>query len=96
MDNPLHIKWLPDNLINEAIDYYKSLPSAQSRHMKLVISKFEGYVKDYPVDAEVKLHNQRRLKNYTVLMDKTLNRDYHDYLDSRICEFLDTIDGDIK
>ena len=96
MDNPLHIKWLPDNLINEAIDYYKSLPSAHSRHMKLVISKFEGYVKDYPVDAEVKLHNQRRLKNYTVLMDKTLNRDYHDYLDSRICEFLDTIDGDIK
>jgi hypothetical protein len=96
MDNPLHVKWLPDNLINEALDYYKSLPSAQSRHMKLVISKFEGYVKDYPVDAEVKLHNQRRLKNYTVLMDKTLNRDYHDYLDSRICEFLDTIDGDIK
>lgn len=96
MDNPLHIKWLPDELISEAIDYYKSLPTAQTCHMKLVISKFEGYVKDYPVDAEVKLHNQRRLKNYTVLMDKTLNRDYHDYLDSRICEFLDTIDGDIK
>mgnify|MGYP003649516430 FL=1 len=96
MDNPLHIKWLPDELISEAIDYYKSLPSAQTHHMKRVISKFEGYVKDYPVDAEVKLHNQRRLKNYTVLMDKTLNRDYHDYLDSRICEFLDTIDGDIK
>ena len=94
MDNPLHIKWLPDELINEAIDYYKSLPS--SLYLLQVISKFEGYVKDYPVDAEVKLHNQRRLKNYTVLMDKTLNRDYHDYLDSRICKFLDTIDGDIK
>ena len=94
MDNPLHIKWLPDELISEAIDYYKSLPS--SPYLLKVISKFEGYVKDYPVDAEVKLHNQRRLKNYTVLMDKTLNRDYHDYLDSRICEFLDTIDGDIK
>ena len=94
MDNPLHIKWLPDELISEAIDYYKSLPS--SPYLLSVIEKFEGYVKDYPVDAEVKLHNQRRLKNYTVLMDKTLNRDYHDYLDSRICEFLDTIDGDIK
>jgi len=96
MDNPLHIKWLPDELISEAIDYYKSLPTAQIPHMRMVISKFEGYIKNYPVDAEVKLHNQRRLKNYTVLMDKTLNRDYHDYLDSRICEFLDTIDGDIK
>ena len=96
MDNPLHIKWLPDELINEAIDYYKSLPSVHTRHMRMVISKFEGYIKDNQVDAEVKLHNQRRLKNYTVLMDKTLNRDYHDYLDPRICKFLDTIDCDVK
>ena len=96
MDNPLHIKWLPDRLINEAIDYYKSLPSAQNRHMKLVISKFEGHVNDNPVDKETKLHNQRRMKNYTVLMDKMLNRDYHDYLDSRICNFLDTVDCDVK
>jgi len=96
MDNPLHIKWLPDELISEAIDYYKSLPSAQDLHMKLVISQFEGYVKNNPVDKETKLYNQRRMKNYTVLMDKMLNRDYHDYLDSRICKFLDTIDTDVK
>jgi hypothetical protein len=96
MDNPLHIKWLPDRLINEAIDYYKSLPSAQNRHMKLVISKFEGHVNDNPVDKETKLHNQRRMKNYTVLMDKMLDRDYHDYLDSRICNFLDTVNCDVK
>ena len=81
---------------NKAIDYYKSLPSVHTRHMRMVISKFEGYIKDNQVDKETKLHNQRRLKNYTVLMDKTLNRDYHDYLDPRICKFLDTIDCDVK
>jgi pyruvate-formate lyase-activating enzyme len=96
MDNPLHIKWLPDELINEAIDYYKSMPTAQEEHLKLVISHFEGYVKNNQVDKETKLHNQRRMKNYTVLMDKMLNRDYHDYLDSRICNFLDTVDCDVK
>ena len=96
MDNPLHIKWLPDRLINEAIDYYKSLPTTQEKHLKLVISKFEGYAKNNQVDKETKLHNQRRMKNYTVLMDKMLDRDYHDYLDSRLCKFLDTVDCDVK
>jgi hypothetical protein len=96
MDNPLHIKWLPDELINEAIDYYKSMPTAQEEHLKLVISHFEGYVKNNQVDKETKLHNQRRMKNYTVLMDKMLDRDYHDYLDSRLCKFLDTVDCDVK
>ena len=95
-DNPLHIKWLPDELISEAIDYYKSLPNKEEQHLKIVISKFEGYVKNNPIDKETKLYNQRRMKNYTVLMDKMLNRDYHDYLDSRICKFLDTIDTDVK
>jgi hypothetical protein len=104
MDNPLHIKWLPDRLINEAIDYYKSLSPTQGsggelapgRHLRLLILKFEGYVKNNQVDKETKLHNQRRMKNYTVLMDKMLDRDYHDYLDSRLCKFLDTVDCDVK
>jgi hypothetical protein len=64
--------------------------------LKLVISKFEGYAKNNQVDKETKLHNQRRMKNYTVLMDKMLDRDYHDYLDSRLCKFLDTVDCDVK
>ncbi len=96
MDNPLHIKWLPDSLINEAINYYKSLPNTQEKHLSHIIAKFEGYIKNNPVDKETKSYNQRRMKNYTVLMDKMLNRDYHDYLDSRICKFLDTIDTDVK
>ena len=95
-DNPLHIKWLPDSLINEAMDYYKSLPNTQEKHLSHIIAKFEGYIKNNPVDKETKSYNQRRMKNYTVLMDKILNRDYHDYLDSRICKFLDTIDTDVK
>jgi hypothetical protein len=93
-DNPLHIKWLPDRLMNEAIDYYKSLPTTY--HLQLVITRFEGYINNNKVDNETKLYNQRRMKNYTVLMDKMLNRDYHDYLDSRICNFLDTVDCDVK
>ena len=38
---------------------------------------------------------QRRFKNYTVLMDKVLNRDYHNFLDPRLIKFLDSIEGDI-
>jgi MoaA/NifB/PqqE/SkfB family radical SAM enzyme len=94
IDNPLHIKWLPDKLMNEALEYYKSSPT-QDRHMRSVIEKFEGYINNNKIDKETKLYNQRRMKNYTVLMDKTLNRDYHDYLDPRICEFLDTVDCDV-
>ncbi len=35
------------------------------------------------------------LKRYTLLMDKVLNRDYHDFLDPRIADFLDSIDADL-
>ena len=97
MDNVLHIKWLPDELINEALEYYKSLRlPAYDLHLSRIIKNFEGYIKDNKVDEKTKLYHQRRMKNYTVLTDKVLNRDYHDYLDPRICKFLDTIDCDVK
>ena len=98
MDNVLHIKWLPDELLNEALEYYKSLPNddGESGHLGLTIKNFEGYIKNNQVDAKTKLYHQRRMKNYTVLTDKVLNRDYHDYLDPRLCDFLDTIDTDVK
>ena len=92
-DNTLHIKWLSDDLINNALQYYKSLP--QTNTVKCIISGFNGYLDNNQVDLETKLHNQRRMKNYTVLMDKMLNRDYHDFLDPRICEFLDSVSSDI-
>ena len=96
MDNVLHIKWLPDELINDAIEYYKSLPNKDEEHLRLTIKNFEGYVKNNQVHEKTKLYHQRRMKNYTVLADKVLNRDYHDYLDPRLCDFLDTIDTDVK
>ena len=98
MDNVLHIKWLPDELINEALEYYKSLPDEDTglTHLALTIKNLEGYIKNNSVDEKTKLYHQRRMKNYTVLTDKVLNRDYHDYLDPRLCEFLDTIDTDVK
>ena len=98
MDNVLHIKWLPDELLNEALEYYKSLPDDEGEwgHLGLTIKNFEGYIKNNQVDAKTKLYHQRRMKNYTVLTDKVLNRDYHDYLDPRLCDFLDTIDTDVK
>ena len=89
----MHIKWLSDDLINNALQYYKSLP--QTNTVKCIISGFNGYLDNNQVDLETKLHNQRRMKNYTVLMDKMLNRDYHDFLDPRICEFLDSVSSDI-
>jgi MoaA/NifB/PqqE/SkfB family radical SAM enzyme len=97
MDNVLHIKWLPDELINEALEYYKSLRlPAHDLHLIRIIKNLEGYIKDNQVDEKTKLYHQRRMKNYTVLTDKVLNRDYHDYLDPRLCDFLDTIDTDVK
>jgi MoaA/NifB/PqqE/SkfB family radical SAM enzyme len=97
MDNVLHIKWLPDELINEALEYYKSLRlPAYDLHLSRIIKNFEGYIKNNKVDEKTKLYHQRRMKNYTVLTDKVLNRDYHDYLDPRLCDFLDTVDTDVK
>lgn len=96
IDNVLHIKWLPDELINEALEYYKSLPNRNDIHMMIAIKKFESYIKNNQVDEKTKLYHQRRMKNYTVLTDKVLNRDYHDYLDPRLCDFLDTVDTDVK
>lgn len=97
MDNVLHIKWLPDELINEALEYYKSLQlPAYDLHLSRIIKNFEGYIKNNKVDEKTKLYHQRRMKNYTVLTDKVLNRDYHDYLDPRLCDFLDTVDTDVK
>jgi hypothetical protein len=98
IDNPLHIKWLPDALIFEALQYYKSLlthPKIDTNVPALVISGFEGYIKNNYADSATKLYNQRRMKNYTLLMDKMLNRDYHDFLDHRICKFLDSVEGDL-
>ncbi len=98
IDNPLHIKWLPDALIFEALQYYKSLlthPTIDTNMLADVIFGFEGYIKNNYVDSATKLYNQRRMKNYTVLMDKMLNRDYHDFLDHRICKFLDSVEGDL-
>ena len=54
-----------------------------------------AYVKQEYVPPTLKLYNQRRMKNYTLLMDKMLNRDYHDFLDYRIVEFLDSVESDL-
>lgn len=86
-DNPLHIKWLPDELLNTAIEYYQDRDVIQRQ--------LQSYINSNQVDLETKLHNQRRMKNYTLLMDKMLNRDYHDFLDPHLIEFLDTIESDL-
>lgn len=86
-DSPLHIKWLPDELLDTALNFYT--------RRDVIWEQLKSYVDTNRVDQETKLHNQRRMKNYTVLMDKMLNRDYHDFLDPRIVEFLDTIESDL-
>jgi hypothetical protein len=86
-DSPLHIKWLPDELLDTALNFYIK--------RNVIWEQLKDYVDANRVDQETKLHNQRRMKNYTVLMDKMLNRDYHDFLDPRIADFLDTIESDL-
>ncbi len=86
-DSPLHIKWLPDELLNTALDFYVK--------RDVIWYKLKDYIDTDIADSATKLYNQRRLKNYTILMDKMLNRDYHDFLDPRIADFLDTIESDL-
>ena len=43
--------------------------------------------------SEIKLYHQRRLKNFTVLMDKMLNRKYCDYLHPHLVTFLDSVES---
>tara|TARA_B100000809_G_scaffold218099_1_gene224549 strand:- start:137 stop:436 length:300 start_codon:yes stop_codon:yes gene_type:complete len=93
-DNPLHIKWLPDELIDTALTFYADYGNA-SRYISVIRQQLQFYVDTNYVDPATKLHNQRRMKNYTLLMDKMLNRDYHDFLDYRIVEFLDSVESDL-
>jgi hypothetical protein len=86
-DNPLHIKYLPEELLNTALDFYAKRP--------VIWHRLNDYIDSDIADSATKLYNQRRLKNYTILMDKMLNRDYHDFLDPRIADFLDTIESDL-
>jgi hypothetical protein len=93
-DHPLHVKWLPDDLLYKALEHYLTLlPSIE--HQPNWFKFLSAYVKQETVDPAIKLHNQRRMKNYTLLMDKMLNRDYHDFLDYRIIEFLDSVESDL-
>jgi MoaA/NifB/PqqE/SkfB family radical SAM enzyme len=99
-DSPLHPKWLPDELLNDALNFYQdkinsATTEIQKSNNEYILSRLKDYIADNPVDAETKLYNQRRFKNYTVLMDKVLNRDYHNFLDPRLIKFLDSIEGDI-
>jgi len=99
-DSPLHPKWLPDELLNDALNFYQdkinsATTEIQKSNNEYILSRLKNYIEDNPVDAETKLYNQRRFKNYTVLMDKVLNRDYHNFLDPRLIKFLDSIEGDI-
>ena len=86
-DSPLHIKWLPDDVINVALDSYLE--------RDVVYQQLKSYIDGNPVDPATKLYNQRRMKNYTILMDEMLNRDHHDFLDPRLVEFLDTVESDL-
>jgi len=86
-DSPLHIKWLPDKLLDIALNFYADRP--------IIHQQLQFYVESNYVDPATKLHNQRRMKNYTVLMDKMLNRDYHDFLDPQLVKFLDSVESDL-
>jgi hypothetical protein len=101
-DNPLHVKWLPSSLLDEALSYYTTLLDSTDNNRRRRggnepkwFSQLQSYIKSNIPNQQTKLHNQRRMKNYTVLMDKVLNRDYHDFLDYRIAEFLDSVESDL-
>jgi len=94
-DHPLHVKWLPDDLLYKALEHYLTLLPSIEKMRPNWFRFLSAYVKQETVDPAIKLHNQRRMKNYTLLMDKMLNRDYHDFLDPRLVEFLDTIESDL-
>jgi hypothetical protein len=94
-DNPLHVKWLPTGLLHEALGHYTALMNPLNSDRPGWYHQLHTYIKSNIPSQAIKLHNQRRMKNYTILMDKMLNRDYHDFLDHRICEFLDSIESDL-
>lgn len=104
-DSPLQIKWLPDYLLHEAMELYNDtstwhlMPSKGGKdpiaHMPICAETLQIYLKENPVDIETKLYHQRRLKNFTVLMDKMLDRKYCDYLHPLLVTFLDSVKCDL-
>jgi hypothetical protein len=103
-DSPLQIKWLPDYLLHDAMELYNDrstwvgIPSKGKDliyHMPICAETLQLYIKENPVDNETKLYHQRRLKNFTVLMDKMLDRKYCDYLHPHLVTFLDSVESDL-
>jgi pyruvate-formate lyase-activating enzyme len=96
----LLIKWLPKKILIEALCDYIQIDNQSRISGKDVpinidwIRILTSYIQD-DVDEHIAATKHRELKNYTLLMDKMLNRDYHDFLDPRIADFLDTIESDL-
>jgi hypothetical protein len=103
-DSPLQIKWLPDYLLHEAMELYNDvstwhgIPGNGEKdilHMPICAETLQIYIKENPVDNQTKLYHQRRLKNFTILMDTMLNRKYCDYLHPLLVTFLDSVESDL-
>ena len=99
-EDRLLIKWLPKKILVEALCDYIQIDNQSRISGKDVPINIEwiriltSYIQD-EIDEHIAVTKHRELKNYTLLMDKMLNRDYHDFLDPRIADFLDTIESDL-
>jgi len=100
----LSIKWLPPELLTMALEFYMSNNTIQDGYFASRYRRNMGdgsWLKMLATHSTDNFSNDKRqtynieLKRYTLLMDKVLNRDYHDFLDHRICKFLDSIESDL-
>jgi hypothetical protein len=100
----LSIKWLPPELLTMALEFYMSNNTIQDGYFASRYRRNMGdgsWLKMLATHSTDNFSNDKRqtynieLKRYTLLMDKVLNRDYHDFLDPRIADFLDSIDADL-
>ncbi len=100
----LSIKWLPPELLTMALEFYMSNNTIQDGYFASRYRRNKGdgsWLKMLATYSTDNFSNDKRqiynieLKRYTLLMDKVLNRDYHDFLDHRICKFLDSIESDL-
>ena len=98
-EDRLLIKWLPKEILIEALHDYMQIDnqhrlSGKDSYNFDWIRMLISYIRD-DVDEHIAATKHRELKNYTLLMDKILNRDYHDFLHPHIADFLDTIESDL-
>ena len=91
---PIDVQWLPQDLLQEAIDQAEEAKSFDKHEFWLVFDKAISYMKQH---CKEKDNNEKLKAMYaeTYMFDLGRNRHYKDYLNPKLCKLLDEVSTNV-